>query len=146
MVEMHLMAPLHLTQLALPSVRERGRGWVLNLTSVAGYLIAGPPFPDFDRGAGLGMYGTCKAAQSPHTRLGRRALRRRHRRERRGAEESRGDSGCRNTRLDKGEHCGHRVDHGNDVPPVQGDPRVLTGRVVKTQAFLRAVGLQPRRP
>ncbi len=62
MVEMHLMAPLHLTQLALPAIRERGRGWVLNLTSVAGDHPSGPPFSDFDRTAGFGMYGTAKAA------------------------------------------------------------------------------------
>ena len=62
MVGMHLMAPLHLTQLSLPAMREHGRGWVLNLTSVAGDLPSGPPFSDFDRTAGFGMYGTAKAA------------------------------------------------------------------------------------
>ena len=36
MMEMHVMAPLHLTQMALPGMRERERGWVLSLTSVAG--------------------------------------------------------------------------------------------------------------
>jgi citronellol/citronellal dehydrogenase len=61
MVEMHLMAPLHLTQLALPAMRERERGWVLNLTSVAGDHPTGPPFSDFDRSAGFGLYGTVKA-------------------------------------------------------------------------------------
>ena len=29
MMEMHVMAPLHLTQLAIPAMRERGQGWVL---------------------------------------------------------------------------------------------------------------------
>lgn len=62
MVEMHVIAPLHLTQLALPAMRERGEGWVLNLTSVGGDLPAGPPFLDFDTSAGFGIYGTCKAA------------------------------------------------------------------------------------
>ena len=28
MMEMHVLAPLHLTQLAIPAMRERGRGWV----------------------------------------------------------------------------------------------------------------------
>ena len=38
MMEMHVMAPLHLTQLAIPAMRERRRGWVLNVTSVGGDL------------------------------------------------------------------------------------------------------------
>ena len=38
MVEMHVVAPLHLTQLAIPAMRERGRGWILNVTSVGGDL------------------------------------------------------------------------------------------------------------
>lgn len=62
MIEMHLMAPLHLTQLAIPAMRERGRGWVLNVTSVGGDLPEGPPFSEFDRSAGFGVYGTVKAA------------------------------------------------------------------------------------
>ena len=62
MIEMHVMAPLHLTQLAIPAMRERGRGWVLNVTSVGGDLPTGPPFSDFDKSAGFGVYGTVKAA------------------------------------------------------------------------------------
>jgi citronellol/citronellal dehydrogenase len=62
MLEMHVMAPLHLTQLVVPGMREHGRGWILNLTSVAGERPAGPPFADFDVSAGFGMYGTAKAA------------------------------------------------------------------------------------
>jgi NAD(P)-dependent dehydrogenase (short-subunit alcohol dehydrogenase family) len=64
MFEMHVLAPLHLTQLALPTMRERQRGWVLMLTSLAGERIEGPPFSDFDKSAGFGMYGTVKAAMS----------------------------------------------------------------------------------
>src|ERR1700709_1822337 len=48
MMEMHLPAPFHLTKLAVPAMRERGRGWLLNLTSVAGDLPEGPPFSAFD--------------------------------------------------------------------------------------------------
>ncbi len=62
MVEMHMLAPLHLTQLVLPHMRERKRGWILNLTSLAGERPPGPPFSDFDVAAGFGMYGTVKAA------------------------------------------------------------------------------------
>lgn len=62
MFEMHVLAPLHLSQLALPAMRERGRGWILNLTSLAGDMPPGPPFDEFDVSAGFGMYGTVKAA------------------------------------------------------------------------------------
>ena len=64
MLEMHVVAPLHLTQLVVPAMRERGQGWVLMMTSVAGDRIEGPPFSDFDRDAGFGVYGTVKAAMS----------------------------------------------------------------------------------
>lgn len=64
MLEMHVMAPLHLTQLAIPGMRQHGHGWVLMVTSLAGERISGPPFSAFDRDAGFGMYGTCKAALS----------------------------------------------------------------------------------
>jgi NAD(P)-dependent dehydrogenase (short-subunit alcohol dehydrogenase family) len=62
MMEMHVLAPLHLTQMAIPGMRDRGRGWVLNVTSVGGDLPEGPPFSEFDRTAGFGIYGTAKAA------------------------------------------------------------------------------------
>src|SRR3954447_13616312 len=62
MFEMHVLAALHLTQLAIPAMRERRRGWVFNMTSVAGDALEGPPFSDFDVSAGFGIYGTCKAA------------------------------------------------------------------------------------
>jgi citronellol/citronellal dehydrogenase len=68
MFEMHVIAPLHLTQLAIPAMRERGRGWVLNLTSVGGDLPEGPPFAEFDTDAGFGMYGTVKAAMNRLTK------------------------------------------------------------------------------
>jgi citronellol/citronellal dehydrogenase len=62
MMEMHVLGPLHLSQLAIPAMRDRGRGWILNLTSVGGDLPPGPPFSEFDRTAGFGIYGTVKAA------------------------------------------------------------------------------------
>ncbi|HTY35112.1 SDR family NAD(P)-dependent oxidoreductase, partial [Mycobacterium sp.] len=62
MIEMHVLGPLHLSQLAIPAMRNRGRGWILNLTSVGGGLPPGPPFSEFDRTAGFGIYATAKAA------------------------------------------------------------------------------------
>ena len=62
MFEMHVLAPLHLTQLVLPAMRERKRGWILNMTSLAADRPPGPPFSEFDVSAGFGLYGTVKAA------------------------------------------------------------------------------------
>ncbi len=62
MFETHVFAPLHLCQLAIPAMRERRRGWILNLTSVAGAQPEGPPFSEFDVSAGFGIYGSAKAA------------------------------------------------------------------------------------
>jgi citronellol/citronellal dehydrogenase len=63
MFEMHVFAPLHLVQLVLPGMRERKRGWICNMTSIAADHPAGPPFSDFDTTAGFGVYGMAKAAQ-----------------------------------------------------------------------------------
>jgi NAD(P)-dependent dehydrogenase (short-subunit alcohol dehydrogenase family) len=63
MFEMHVFAPLHLVQLVLPGMRERKRGWICNMTSVAANHPPGPPFSEFDTSAGFGVYGMAKAAQ-----------------------------------------------------------------------------------
>lgn len=62
MFELHVVAPLHLSQLVARAMRERRRGWIVNLTSVAGKQPEGPPFGEFDAAAGFGIYGTVKAA------------------------------------------------------------------------------------
>ncbi|MBF8185292.1 SDR family NAD(P)-dependent oxidoreductase [Nonomuraea sp. K274] len=60
MFEVQVTAPTHLAQLVIPGMRERGRGWILNISSVAARHPAIPPGPR----AGLGgtVYGMCKAA------------------------------------------------------------------------------------
>jgi NAD(P)-dependent dehydrogenase (short-subunit alcohol dehydrogenase family) len=141
MVEMHVMAPLHLTQMAMPPMRERGRGWVLNLTSVAGDSIPGPPFSAFDRTAGFGMYGTCKAA------LNRLTLSL--------AAELYDDGIAVNAAaptnpvatpgagaLDLAKADTEDVELITETAYLlcKGDPKMLTGRLVQTQAFLREVG------
>jgi NAD(P)-dependent dehydrogenase (short-subunit alcohol dehydrogenase family) len=86
MMEMHVLGPLQLSQLAIPAMRDRGRGWILNLTSVGGDLPPGPPFSDFDRTARLRhLWNGQGRAQSADQKPCRRTLRRRHRRQRRGA-------------------------------------------------------------
>jgi citronellol/citronellal dehydrogenase len=46
---------------AIPGMRERGRGWILNFTSFSGELPPGPPWA-FKALDGSSMYGATKAA------------------------------------------------------------------------------------
>jgi citronellol/citronellal dehydrogenase len=141
MIEMHVLAPLHLTQLAIPAMRERKRGWVVMLVSLAGERIGGPPFSAFDRTAGFGMYGTCKAA------LGRLAQS--------FAAELYDDGIAVNAAsttkpvatpgagtLDLAKEDTEDISYITETAFLlcTGDPGVLTGRVVETQPFLRELG------
>ncbi|GGK74736.1 SDR family NAD(P)-dependent oxidoreductase [Mangrovihabitans endophyticus] len=58
MFEVQVYAPLHLARLVLPSMRERRRGWILNISSRAAIHPAIPPA----RRPGGTVYGMCKAA------------------------------------------------------------------------------------
>jgi NAD(P)-dependent dehydrogenase (short-subunit alcohol dehydrogenase family) len=145
MLEMHVLAPMHLTQLALPAMRERKQGWVLMLTSIAGERLEGPPFSDFDRAAGFGVYGACKAALS---RLAQSF-----------AAELYDDGIAVNAaaptkpvatpgagRLDLAQEDTEDISYIAETALLlcAGDPAVLTGRVVETQPFLRESGHQIR--
>ncbi|HVU72970.1 MAG TPA: SDR family NAD(P)-dependent oxidoreductase [Mycobacteriales bacterium] len=61
MVEVQVWAPFHLTQLVLPGMYERGRGWILNISSRASEHAVGPPFDDVQK-LGFSAYGMGKAA------------------------------------------------------------------------------------
>jgi NAD(P)-dependent dehydrogenase (short-subunit alcohol dehydrogenase family) len=141
MLEMHVLAPLHLTQLALPAMRDRKQGWVLMMTSVAGDRIDGPPFSDFDATAGFGMYGTAKAALSRLTQSF--------------AAELYDDGIAVNAAapsnpvatpgagtLDLAKEDTEDISLITETAFLlcTGDPTTLTGRVVHTQPFLREVG------
>jgi citronellol/citronellal dehydrogenase len=141
MMEMHVMAPLHLTQLAIPAMRDRGRGWVLNVTSVGGDLPDGPPFSDFDRSAGFGIYGTVKAALNRLTK----SL----------AAELYVDGiavnaaaptnpvatpGAGTLDLAKTETEDISLITETAFVLCTGDPKTLTGRIAHTQSFLREIG------
>jgi citronellol/citronellal dehydrogenase len=141
MVEMHVVAPLHLTQMAIPAMRERGRGWVLNLTSVGGDLPPGPPFADFDKSAGFGMYGTVKAALNRLTK----SL----------AAELYGDGIAVNAAAPSNPvatpGAGALDLAKTDTEDIElitetvfllctSDPKTMTGRIAHTQPFLREVG------
>jgi NAD(P)-dependent dehydrogenase (short-subunit alcohol dehydrogenase family) len=59
MFTVQVRAPFELAQRVLPGMRERRRGWILNISSRAAIHPVGPPFSG--RG-GSTVYGMCKAA------------------------------------------------------------------------------------
>ncbi len=60
MFAVQVEAPFHLATLVLPGMRERGAGWILNISSVAARHPAIPPTAWAGRGGTV--YGMCKAA------------------------------------------------------------------------------------
>ena len=141
MMEMHVLAPLHLTQLAIPAMRERGSGWVLNVTSVGGDLPGGPPFAEFDRAAGFGVYGTVKAALNRLTKSLAAEL----------YDDGIAVNAAAPTNPVATEGAGALDLAKTDTEDIAlitetafllctGDPKVLTGRIAHTQEFLREVG------
>jgi citronellol/citronellal dehydrogenase len=141
MMEMQVLAPLHLVQLAIPAMRERGRGWVLNITSLSGDMPPGPPFSDFDRTAGFGIYGTVKAALNRLTKSLAAEL----------YDDGIAVNAAAPTNPVATPGAGTLDLAKTDTEDIElitetafmlctGDPRVLTGRIVQTQTFLREVG------
>jgi citronellol/citronellal dehydrogenase len=61
-VEASVSAPLHLVQLALPDLRAKGRGWILNISSATAKHPEGPPYIDWQRKGGFHLYASAKAA------------------------------------------------------------------------------------
>ncbi len=67
MHELNLNAPIDLAQQALPGMRERGSGWILNI-STASVEQPRPPYPDSPIMAHvIGGYGASKAALNRYT-------------------------------------------------------------------------------
>jgi NAD(P)-dependent dehydrogenase (short-subunit alcohol dehydrogenase family) len=60
-LEVNFWAPWQLTRRVLPGMRERGRGWIVNVSSVAARAPAGPPFPDTLPSTHGTVYGGTKA-------------------------------------------------------------------------------------
>lgn len=60
--EVNVEAPLDLTQQALPSMLDRGEGWIVNLSSATARLADGPPFELVQPGTDMAVYGASKAA------------------------------------------------------------------------------------
>jgi len=61
MFEVQVRAPFELAQMVVPGMRERGAGWILNITSRAGVHPQGPPFMELYK-RGFSVYGMVKAA------------------------------------------------------------------------------------
>ena len=60
MFEVQVQAPFHLAGLVVPAMREKGAGWILNISSGAARHPAIPPTAWAGRGGTV--YGMCKAA------------------------------------------------------------------------------------
>ena len=58
MMEVQVYAPFHLSQLVIPGMRDKGAGWIVNISSPAGIHPKQPYGP----GRGGTVYGMCKAA------------------------------------------------------------------------------------
>jgi NAD(P)-dependent dehydrogenase (short-subunit alcohol dehydrogenase family) len=61
-LQVNLWAPWELMKAVVPDMRERARGWILNLTTFAAELPPGPPFPTNKPGKAGFQYGASKAA------------------------------------------------------------------------------------
>jgi NAD(P)-dependent dehydrogenase (short-subunit alcohol dehydrogenase family) len=60
MFDVQVEGPFHLAQLVIPGMRGKGRGWILNISSIAARHPAMPPTGWASRGGTV--YGMCKAA------------------------------------------------------------------------------------
>jgi NAD(P)-dependent dehydrogenase (short-subunit alcohol dehydrogenase family) len=144
MMEVQVYAPFHLSQLVLPGMKARKRGWIVNISSGAG-IDPKPPYQA--RGRGGTVYGMCKAAlERFSTGLASEVF----------------DDGIAVNVVSPGlvDTPGVAV-HGlinettrNRVQPIEyiaeavyrlasGDPATLTGRIAYAEPLLKELGLEP---
>jgi NAD(P)-dependent dehydrogenase (short-subunit alcohol dehydrogenase family) len=62
MFEINVHGPVDLAQAVIPGMREKGNGWIVNVSSATGRMAAGPPFRTSGVAAVIGVYGASKAA------------------------------------------------------------------------------------
>lgn len=140
MMEVQVFAPLHLAQLVLPAMRDRGSGWIVNISSGAAQHPR-PPYREY----GGTVYGMCKAALERFT-TGLAAEVHKH-----GIAVNAVSPGLVAT---PGLVANNGVNDGNRdrLQPIEviaeavfrlasGDPRTLTGRIEHAEPFLKAQGL-----
>jgi citronellol/citronellal dehydrogenase len=146
MFEVQVKAPVHLAQLVLPAMKERGRGWILNISSLAARHTQGPPYRGRRVAAGT-VYGMCKAALERFTT---------------GLAVEVWDDGIAVNVLSPSGPVAtpgilyHRLvpeDQADRYEPIElmvaaalalctGDPRELTGRVAYSHSLLESLGIQ----
>jgi len=143
MMEVQVYAPFHLSQLVIPAMREKGQGWIVNISSPAGLH----PKQPYGRGRGGTVYGMCKAALERFTT---------------GLASEVYDDGIAVNVVSPGlvDTPGVAV-HGlineqskDRVQPIEyiaeavyrlasGDPKTMTGRIDYAEPFLKEHNLQP---
>src|SRR3954471_15534593 len=117
-------------------------GGLLRVWSVGGVLPAGPPFSEFDRAAGFGVYGTVKAALNRLTKSLAAEL----------YDDRIAVNAAAPTNPVAAPGAGTLDLAKTDTEDIElitrpalllctGDPKTLTGRIAHTQEFLREVGL-----
>jgi citronellol/citronellal dehydrogenase len=62
MLEVNVLAPMDLIQAVIPGMRDRGAGWIVNISSGSARPTQGPPFAAGHLMSLMGVYGTTKAA------------------------------------------------------------------------------------
>jgi len=67
MYDLNVNAPVDLAQQAIPSMRERGAGWILNISSATAYQPAVPYRDSKEAALIIGPYGATKAALDRYT-------------------------------------------------------------------------------
>ena len=62
MFEVNVEAPIDLMQAVVPSMTERGEGWIVNVSSATARVAPGPPYRTGGVHSVIGVYGATKAA------------------------------------------------------------------------------------
>jgi NAD(P)-dependent dehydrogenase (short-subunit alcohol dehydrogenase family) len=147
MFEVQVRAPFELAQMVVPSMRDRGQGWILNISSRAATHPYGPPFDPVHK-RGFTVYGMVKAALDRFTTSLAAELY---------------DDGIAVNSLAPWDNVATPGAGHHDLVkgfPLEGEewmaeaalvlcsapPRQLTGRVVYSQPFLAERQLRPRPP
>jgi len=62
MFEVNFQAPVDLVQAVVPSMTERGEGWIVNVSSATARVAPGPPYRTGGVHSVIGVYGATKSA------------------------------------------------------------------------------------
>lgn len=146
MVEVQMWAPFELSQLVVPDMVAKGRGWILNITSRSAQHPQGPPYDEVHLGypwaaygmvkAALDRFSTALAAELYDERIAVNAL---------GPWDNVATPGASGHDLTEG----FRLEGPEWVAEAalalcSGDPKALTGRVAYSQPLLAELKIRPR--